>query len=262
VLGAMSVPVLVMAIFVMPPLRGHLNQTSGPRVSTWQVFADTNHLRAFTLMGALVFTTFCIAPAMVHYLEYNVGVARESVKWIYVCGGAATVVTLSLIGRLADLFGKLPVFRILALTTIVPILMLTNLPSGASMPLILVATTLFMVLSSGRMVPAMALITASSTPAYRGSFMSLNAVVQHLATALASVVAGEILTQDADKALVGYPWVGLVGCVAALISLYLAGRLRPVAGGLAAPDSKNLPPTHSASPDLQGEKEPQESVAW
>ena len=44
-----------------------------------------------------------------------------------------------------------------------PILLLTNLPPVA-LAAALAVTTLFMVVSSGRMVPAMALITASAAP--------------------------------------------------------------------------------------------------
>ena len=52
-----------------------------------------------------------------------------------------------------------------------------------SLVLVLLVTTGLFIASSGRMVPAMALITASAAPRDRGGFMSMNAAVQHLGPA-------------------------------------------------------------------------------
>ena len=99
---------------------------------------------------------------------------------------------MTLFGKLADRFGKLRIFRIMALLTVVPILVLTHLPP-APLYVAIITTTVFMVTTSGRMVPAQALITASAAPRYRGSFMSVTASVQQMASGLASVIGGLIL---------------------------------------------------------------------
>jgi len=169
-------------------------------------------------------------------------------KYIYLCGGIVTIVTMPLIGRLADLFGKLRLFRIFAVATMVPILLMTNLPAGLELALVLCVTTAFMVASSGRMVPAMALITASSAPSYRGQFMSLNSAVQHLSSGLAASGAGLLLAKQADGSLAGFTVVGLVSCAAMALSLFLAGRLRPAVGGAAAPDSAAVEPEVAVVP--------------
>jgi predicted MFS family arabinose efflux permease len=141
------------------------------------------------------------------------------------------------VGRLADRVGKLVVFRALAGATLVLIVVVTNLPGGVAVPVVLALTTAFFVTTAGRMVPAMALITASAAPRYRGSFMSLNAAVQHLASGAAAAVSGALIGQDNGGPLTGYPLVGLLACGATVASLVLAGRLRPVPGGASAPDS-------------------------
>jgi MFS transporter, DHA1 family, inner membrane transport protein len=77
------------------------------------------------------------------------------------------------------------VFRIFGSLTVVPILVLTNLQAlvggvgghAVTLAITLLVTSVFMVISSGRSVPAMAMITASSRPRYRGSFLSFNAAV-------------------------------------------------------------------------------------
>jgi MFS family permease len=229
-----------------------------------------------------------LAPFMPTFLEANVGVRQTDLKFMYLCGGLTTLVTLPFFGRIADRFGKLPVFQILAVFALVPIILVTNLPTWLPLPIVLVVTTLYMVVMSGRMVPAMALVTASSAPAYRGSFMSLNAAVQQLAAGLATSISGFLIYEaqggtlpvlgasttgllaspqgqgpllaasslypGRPGALVGYWLVGLLACAASLASVVLAARLRKAAGGELAPDSRQL-----ASPAHDGEPPPSPS---
>ncbi len=226
-LAGLSAALLLVASWVLPPLRAHLH--GGHRSAGWQVLTRPEHLRAYLLMACLVLSTFTIVPFLATFLVTNVGWTEGQLRWLYLCGGGATLVTLSVFGRLADRFGKLPVFRILAVLTAVPMVILSNLGRAPLVP-VLVLTTAFMVFSSGRMVPAMALITSSSARAYRGSFMSINASVQQLTTALASLIAGVLVTQAGEGApLEGFPAVGAVSCLAIAASLFLAGRLHPVA---------------------------------
>src|SRR5262245_63404294 len=90
------------------------------------------------------------------------------------------------------------------------------------------------------MVPAMAMITSCSEPRYRGGFLSVNSAMQQLAMGLAALLAGFILKEGEDKALVGYPIVGAVAVAAGLCSLVLAGRLRPAGGEAAAATAREF----------------------
>jgi predicted MFS family arabinose efflux permease len=178
-------------------------------------------------------SSFLIAPFLANYLVANVGVRTDQLPYVYLCGGLATLLTMTWFGRMADHFGKLPVFRVLALLTLIPIALLTNLPP---MPLaaVLTVSTLFMIVSSGRMIPAMALITASAAPRYRGSFLSVNGSVQTMTMGLASVLSGALLGEADDGRLTGFPLAGVLAMTAVLASVLLAGRLRPAAGGMEA----------------------------
>jgi predicted MFS family arabinose efflux permease len=236
-LAALSLAVLTLAAMVLPPLRGHFHDHTTRPGTTWDVLTDPNHLRAFALMVALVLSTSMIVPFLATYLVANVGLRQDELKYMYLCGGLATLLMLAPVGRLADRFGKLPVFRVLAIATLASIISVTNLPRGLSLTVVLVLTTVFMVTTAGRMVPAMALITASSAPRERGSFMSLNAAVQHLSLGAAAELGGVLLPLDAQGAMVGFPFIGLIACLATAVSLVLAGRLRPAPGGDLAPDS-------------------------
>jgi predicted MFS family arabinose efflux permease len=250
VLAAVSAAVLVVGMVAMPPLRGHLRPRSqialpdaevGHRLSAMlDLLTDSNHLRAFALMVAMMFTSFMVGPYIATFLVANVGLEQSDLKYIYLAGGLATICTMTPVGWLADRFGKLPVFRVTAFLTIIPIALITLLPAGTGLWIVLTITTVQMITMSARMVPAMAMITASAAPGRRGSFMSLNTAVQHMAAGLATAIGGALLSQPVENgSLEGYPFVGLLACTATVVSLYLAGRLRRADEG-AAPDADVL----------------------
>ena len=77
------------------------------------------------------------------------------------------------------------------------------------------------------MVPAQAMLLGTAEPRMRGAFMSLNTAVQHVASGLAPLIAGLLITQTDDGKMTGFPMVGLVAAAAAVVSMVLAGRMRP-----------------------------------
>ncbi len=212
------------------------------------VLLRPGHLLAYVFMTALVMGTFTIVPSLPTYLVDRVGMDECYLKYIYLCGGVGTLLTLTWVGRLSDRLGKRPVFRVLAACTVVPLLLITNLPAGLALPLVLGVTTLFMVTSSARMVPAMALITASAEPRLRGSFMSINSAVQQMALALAAVVGGHMITWS------GYPSVGWLAAGVTLATVFMVGFLRLARHGeeavvvVEAPAADSMPEMPDALP--------------
>jgi predicted MFS family arabinose efflux permease len=224
ILGALSCAIWLLAYLVLPSLRGHFGKARDSVAQTWTVLTQPAHLRAYAFMVMLVMGTFTIAPHFSDYLVHNVGLDKDALGYIYFCGGLLTFVTLPIIGRCADRFGKRPIFRIMAVCTLLTVLAITNLPAMALVPLLGV-TTLYWIFTSGRWVPAMAMITSSALPHYRGSFMSINAAVQQLAIALAAEVAGMVVRVGTVDHLTGYATAGIIGACATGISLILAGWL-------------------------------------
>ena len=76
-----------------------------------------------------------------------------------------------MIGRLADRYGKLPVYRIVAVAAMGLILVVTNLPRVPLAFAVGVVGT-FMLTNAGRMVAALAMVTGSVERRLRGGFMS------------------------------------------------------------------------------------------
>ncbi len=126
-LTALGVAVCVLVNFVLPPMRSHLVR-GRQTVSVWSIFLEPTHLRAYVLMTALVLGSFMIVPYLASYLVSNTGRDKAELPYVYLCGGLATLLTMTFFGWLSDRLGKLPVFRCLALFTMIPILLVTNLP--------------------------------------------------------------------------------------------------------------------------------------
>jgi MFS transporter, DHA1 family, inner membrane transport protein len=250
-LAALSLAIWVISLVVLPTVRGHLAGPAHQIIhSMIRVMTDATHLRAYLFMFFLIMSTFLLFPFVAGYVVANIGLDENwELPWVYVCGGGATFFVLPVVGWLADRFGKPPVFRVMGALTAVPILLITNLQflvggidnRGYVVALTYAATTLLMVFASGRSVPAMAMITASSRPRYRGGFLSFTAAVQQFAGAIASGVAGCILDKDKRTGHLEHFWIiGLIGAGITIGSVFMAELLRPAA---IEPDVENEPET-------------------
>lgn len=230
-LAALSLFILVAAGWALPPIRQHLGQARSqhPFRRLLGVLAHTDHQMAFLFMALLTFTGFVIFPNMANYMVWNVGLTEAELPLIYLAGGVCTVFSLNWIGTWADRAGKLRVFTLVSLSATIPILALTNLPRVPLMTA-LGTSTLLMICMSGRMVPAMAMMTASIESRYRGGFMSINSSVQQFASGVAAYFSGQILGQTPKAELTHFPVIGAVSVVCALSCIYLARFLKAPEG--------------------------------
>jgi predicted MFS family arabinose efflux permease len=201
------------------------------------VLREPNHWRAFAFVLLLMFSGFTVIPYITLYLTANVGFPETLLPLMYLAGGACTLFTSRWFGRLADQHGKARVFQVLAAVSIVPILILTHSPAVA-WGWVLVYSAFFFIFVSGRFVPGMAIVTSAATPQLRGTFMSLYSAVQSAGSGLAALVAGMIITRDAQGRIEHYPTVGYVACAAALLAMWMAYRVRPADAGIAVATAK------------------------
>jgi predicted MFS family arabinose efflux permease len=211
---------------VLPQLRHHISaeKRAHPFAAMFEVLRDSNHLSALLFSALTIFCGFTVIPYITLYAVHNIGISQQQIPLIYLVGGAATLVTARLIGRFADLHGKVKVYRLVAIAASLPLLLITQI-TAAPLWLWLVYTTVFFVLVSGRMIPGMAIITSAAQPKLRGTFMSLNGTVQSLAMAFASTLAGYIITQNSANQIVHYEVVGYVAIAANLMAIWFIGRI-------------------------------------
>ncbi|HZW20660.1 MFS transporter [Noviherbaspirillum sp.] len=209
----------------LPPLTAHMEKKQSGNVFQ-QIYAVARapaHLKAFFFVGLLMMN-FSVIPYIALYYTANLGMTDSFITVIYLVGGAATLLSSRMIGRLADRQGKLRTFRWVAIASFLPILATTHL---VPVPwwIVLLNSTLFFVLVSGRMIPGMAMVTAVAPLQVRGTFMSLGSSVQMLGSGLASLVAGLIITRNAAGQIEHYNLVGYFALACGLAALWMAGRL-------------------------------------
>jgi predicted MFS family arabinose efflux permease len=225
VIAAVSTLLALGAWVTLPPLADHLkHERSSPLSSILQVLSDANHQKAFLFTALMMIAGFTVIPYITIYTTTNGGLTVQQVPYVYLLGGATTLFTARLIGRLTDSMGKAKMFKIMAVFAMVAVwLVTTSAPFGVLG--ILLVTTLMFVGMNGRMIPGMALATSAANPKLRGTFMALNSSVQSAAMGLATFVGGLVISRDA-QGLVQYFWVNaLIGAAATILSVLLVGRL-------------------------------------
>jgi len=225
-IAALVVLFILIGLRVLPEMRHHLGaqRRAHPFVPMFDVLRDPNHLRALLFSALIIFSGFTVIPYITLYSVHNVGISQHDIPLVYLAGGSATLVTSRLIGYWADLYGKVRVYRLVAVFALAPLLVVTHI-GAVPLWLWLVCTTSFFVLVSGRMIPAIAIITSAAQPKLRGTFMSLHSTTQALAMGLASTLAGFIISQDNAGHIAGYGTVGYVAMAANLLAVWFVSRI-------------------------------------
>jgi MFS transporter, DHA1 family, inner membrane transport protein len=188
------------------------------------MFNNRSQLMALFLSGFLMLGHFLIIPFINPYMEFNMGFSRNSTPMIYMVGGVCALFSSSIIGRLADKFGKFRVFSICLVFSVMPIFFITNMPL-IPFYAVLAIFGFWFTFSTGRNIPAQAMISTVVNPAQRGQFMSFNSSFQQLYTGLASVIAGLIVTQDDRGRILHYNWVGYLSVVIVFGTLFIGRGL-------------------------------------
>jgi predicted MFS family arabinose efflux permease len=165
-----------------------------------------------------------IIPFINPFMEFNMGFSKMQTPIIYMVGGALTMITSPIIGRLADRLGKYNLFIFLALAGIPLIGLITNLPA-IPFYFVLCITGLWFIISAGRFIPAQAMVSNVVPTERRGSFMSFNSSVQQLFVGLASVLAGFIVVKMPNNRIEHYEVTGYLSIILILFSIFIATML-------------------------------------
>ncbi len=242
-------PALVLTPYALPRLDSHVRKAHAhPLRSLVATFSHANHLNAFALIIVLMIAGFSVFPYISAYFVANLGMTEDQLPLIFIVGGALTLVASPIIGRLADRFGKLRVYRILTPFSALWFLTITHLPPVGVIAIVSIYGAL-MVCNVGRMIAAMALMTSSVEPHQRGGFLSANSSVQHIAAGLAAYGSGLIISQSTDGKLQQFGVVGWIAAASTLASLWLAGRIRPAQAPVLSAEEISLAAAAEATVD-------------
>jgi DHA1 family inner membrane transport protein len=229
-LAAFSVFAHIAIVKWIPVMKDHLAMQPEQR-DIWAPFkmvgGDKNLQRALLLQMTLMLGHFSLIPFLSPYMVANVGFTEKELPLIYLLGGAVSIVSLPLIGKLADKYGRYKVFIFGILLSVIPQVLITNMPP-VPLYMALMVTTFFFITTGGRTIPASTIITSTVTPRQRGSFMSMNVAVQQISSGIAAYMAGLIIVKDAGGQLQHYNIVGYIAIGFSLIALYVAKNIKPV----------------------------------
>ncbi|SKB63417.1 MFS transporter [Daejeonella lutea] len=222
--GALLVPFLMR---YLPKMDKHLTSKESrisPVLLIKEVWRDTDQMLALGLTASLMLGHFMIIPFFNPFMEFNMGYSKLQTPMLYMAGGLATLITSPFIGKFADSVGKHKVYIIMAVVSIFPVAILTNLPP---MPfyMVLCISGLWFIFSSGRSIPAQAMVSNVVSPERRGSFMSFNSSVQQIFVGLASVISGLIVVKNPDNSIQHYELTGYLSIFITLLTLVFVFKL-------------------------------------
>ncbi len=206
------------AIWLLPPMRGHLARTEahpnvldllGRPVVRWSYL-----LTACTFMAG-----FILIPNVSTYVQGNLGYPRDRLGVLYLVGGLFSFVGLRALGKLVDRFGSVAVGTA-ATVGMIAITLAWFVDYHPAVPILLLFVA-FMVTSSGRNVAYNTLVSKVPRPHERARFMSVQSAVQHMAAAVGAFLSAELLVQHPDGSLGGVGRVAWASIVIAALTPYV-----------------------------------------
>jgi predicted MFS family arabinose efflux permease len=227
-LGFVGLPILAFNIKMVPNVTGHLNHLpQNPLTLLRGMFSDRNQVTAHLFIVLLMLGQFSVITFIAPYMVSNVGFTEGELSYIYLVGGFCTLFSAPIFGRWADQFGQLRFFTAVTLLSLIPLWIITHLPQ-MNLYIVLVITSVMFILISGRIIPAMTMITSCVKPERRGGFMSVNSAIQQLGAGVASYVAGLIVVKTASGAYQDYELVGYLAITASLVAILIARKMRAI----------------------------------
>ena len=224
-MGVLLVPFLIK---YLPKMDGHITSKNvvkvNPVVLLKDIVKDRNQVLALALSATIMLGHFLIIPFLNPFMEFNKGFSKAQTPIVYMVGGALTLITSPFLGKLADKIGKHRLFVTMALLVTIPIAVITNLPT-TPFYFVLAITGFWFVVSSGRMIPAQAMISNVVSSERRGSFMSINSSIQQIFVGIASVLAGFVVVKTPSNAILNYEITGYISIAVTLLSIFFVTKL-------------------------------------
>ena len=211
----------------LQPVVAHLKerQEHSPWMHLYHTVREPRHWAAFVTMMLLATGGFMLMPFGSAFVVNNLGIPITSLPTIYLTTGIFTIFVGPLVGKLADKYGKYPLFAAGSIVSIVLVLVYTNLPPVSLWVIIVINIVLFAGIFS-RMIPFQAMSTSVPEMTKRGSFNALGAAIQQVSGGIASVIAGHIVTMSPDGKLEHFPVVGYVVVGATLAAMFTTWKLK------------------------------------
>jgi predicted MFS family arabinose efflux permease len=206
-----SVFVYASIIWKMKPVNAHLalQNKQSPFRHLSRTISKSRYLKGFGATTLLATGGFMLMPFGAAFAVNNLGVTMEELPIIYMVTGVVSMIGGPIIGRYADRIGKMKLFFLGSVLSMILVVYYTQLGISPLWFLIGLNAVLFLGITS-RMISSQALTTAIPDPADRGAFMGVNSSVAQISGGIASALAGIIVFQSPSGHLERYPVLGLI----------------------------------------------------
>jgi DHA1 family inner membrane transport protein len=190
-----------------------------------RILTRSRYVWGYVSVMMISFSSFIIIPYISPYLVHNVGLLESELKYVYLVGGAFTIISARIIGKMTDRYSAQSVFWSLAILSLIPITIFTNFGAHSLVPTIAL-TTFFMMILSGRFIPLMTMVSElPECKNERGGFMSLQNSLRSLSTAMAALVGGYILVDSPSGTLFHMDRVGYVSISLTLLTCLIVLKI-------------------------------------
>jgi predicted MFS family arabinose efflux permease len=220
--AGLGVVILVVALGRMPSLTGHIEKSPTRPLDRMIALWGDSTVRLSLLTNSLVFmTAFLVIPNIAAHLLQNLGYPRPRLSWAYTVGGVVSLFVLMAAGRAVDKRG--PVF----VSTLGTLIFAAALAFGFIAPNrffhlpVFALFAIFMAAMSLRNISVGTLSTRVPRHHERAGYMSLQAMSQHMSSALGAVISSQLLHNTPDGRLAGIDRLST-------LSLVLAFTLPPL----------------------------------
>jgi predicted MFS family arabinose efflux permease len=175
------------------------------------------YLRGFMATALLATGGFMLMPFGSAFSVNNLGVPYGDLPIVYMITGIVSIAVGPYIGKLADSYGKMRLFTIGTVASMIIILFYTRLGRTPLFEVIAINVAMFASISA-RIISSSALISGIPDPKHRGSFMSVNSSMQQISGGFASALAGLIVSQRADGYIENFEKLGYCVIAAMVIT--------------------------------------------
>jgi predicted MFS family arabinose efflux permease len=219
----------VVMLIKMKPVTGHLNLHPDRKAFHHLVttVSKPQYLFGFLTMSLLASGGFMLMPFGSAFGTHNLGLTMEQLPMLYLITGIFSILFGPLSGKLSDKLGKLQTFIIGSVLAAIVVIIYTGLGITPFWIACVVSILLFAGVTA-RMVAASALMTAIPSPQDRGAYMSINSAMMQISGGIASVIAGQIVSQSATGMIEHYDTLGFVvtGTMAVMVvMMYYINRM-------------------------------------
>lgn len=208
-----TLAVLMLAWFGMPSLTGHLR--AGARVKGFSALKtllfDRVHLWVFAYGSFSMFAAFLLIPHLATFVQFNLGLPRDDLGWLYMAGGVGSFVMLQVAGKILNTVAASKV-SICGMLVLVASCYAGMIHEPSLLPPLAIYV-LFMASMSVRGVCNNTLASKIPAPQQRAGFLALMNCISQLFAALGAFVSTLLLHEAADKSLLGFDraaWIAIV----------------------------------------------------